>query len=101
MMESLAMNTPDMSEAIRAEALFVSPLQSSEAPRPDQVRRAVATTLARLGMGGCAAQVAAEFGDHPDTAVARMRWALETIHTMYPARSAALALIAPPLALAS
>jgi hypothetical protein len=31
--------------------------------------------------------VAGEFGDHPDTAVARMSWALATIHTIYPALS--------------
>jgi hypothetical protein len=28
--------------------------------------------------------VAGEFGDHPDTAVARMSWALATIQTVYP-----------------
>ena len=26
-----------------------------------------------------------EFGDHPDAAVARMRWALATINAVYPA----------------
>ena len=71
-------------EAVRAEALFLSVLQPSGAPSPDQVRRAVATTLRRLGVRGCAAQVAGEFGDHPDTAVARMSWALATISTVYP-----------------
>jgi len=55
-------------EAVRAEALFVS-------------------TLQRLGVRGCAARVAGEFGDHPDTAVARMGWALATINTVYPAPS--------------
>ena len=67
-------------EAVRAEALFVSTLQPSGSPSPGQVRRAVATTLRRLGIRGCAAQVAGEFGDHPDTAVARMSWALATVH---------------------
>src|SRR5260370_37908602 len=74
-------------EAVRAEALFVSPLQPSGSPSPDQIRRAVATTLQRLGVRGCAAQVAGEFGDHPDTAAARMSWALATINTVYPAPS--------------
>jgi hypothetical protein len=45
----------------------------------------VVTTLRRLGVDGCAVQVAGEFGDYPDTAVARMCWALATIHTVYPA----------------
>lgn len=43
-------------EAVRAEALFVSTLQPSGSPSPDQVRRAVATTLRRLGVRGCAAR---------------------------------------------
>jgi hypothetical protein len=71
-------------EAIRAEALFASTLQPSESPTPDQVRRAVAATLRRLGIRGCAAELAGEFGDHPDVAAARMTWALATIHTVYP-----------------
>jgi hypothetical protein len=68
----------------RAEALFVSTLQSSESPAPDQVRGAIVTTVRRLGIGGCAAEVAGEFGEHPDTAAARMTWALATIRTVYP-----------------
>jgi hypothetical protein len=70
-------------ESIRAEALFASTLQSSESPSPDQVRRAVAMTLRRLGIRGCAGQLAGEFGDHPDTAAARMTWALAMIRTVY------------------
>ncbi|HME63265.1 MAG TPA: hypothetical protein VKG61_00050 [Streptosporangiaceae bacterium] len=76
---------PGTFEAVRAEALFVSALQPSGSPSPDQVRRAVTATLQRLGVRSCAATVAGEFGDHPDTAVARMSWALATINTVYPA----------------
>jgi hypothetical protein len=82
---------PRMFDAVRAEALFMSTLQPSESPSPSQVRRAVATTLRRLGVRGCAAQAAGEFGDHPDAAVARMSWALMTIHMVYPAPAMALA----------
>ncbi len=78
---------PGAFEAVRAGALFVSALQPSGAPSPGQVRRAVATTPRRLGVRGCAARVAGEFGDHPDTAVARMSWALATVHAVYPAAS--------------
>jgi hypothetical protein len=74
-------------EAVRAEALFASALQPSGSPSPDQVRRAVTAAVRRLGVRGCAAQVAGEFGDHPDTALARMSWALTTINTVYPAPS--------------
>jgi hypothetical protein len=69
---------------LRAEALFASTLQPSESPCPDQVQRAVATTLRRLGIRGCAGQLAGEYGDHPDTAAARMTWALAMISAAYP-----------------
>lgn len=78
---------PGTFEAVRAEALFLSTLQPSGSPSPDQIRRAVAAMLRRLGVGGCAAQVAGEFGDHPDTAAGRMSWALATVSTVYPAPS--------------
>ena len=58
---------PGTFEAARAGALFASTLQPSGSHSPGQIRRAVAATLQRLGVRGCAAQVAGEFGDHPDT----------------------------------
>jgi len=73
-------------EAIRAEALFTSSLQSSQCPAADEVRATVARTLRLVGIQGCAAQVAGEFGDHPETAVDRMAWALATIRSAYPRR---------------
>jgi hypothetical protein len=91
---------PDTFEAARAEVLFASTLHSCGSPTPDQVRLAVATTVRRLGMRGCAAQMAAEFGEHPETAVARMSWALATIRTVYPP-SMTPASSLRPLALAS
>jgi hypothetical protein len=61
--------------AARADALFVSPLQRSGEPSAGQVRQAVAAAFRTFGSRGCAERVAQEFGDHPETAVARMRWA--------------------------
>jgi hypothetical protein len=58
-----------------AEALFASTLQPSDAPAAETVRETVITMLTRLGSAGCAASVAQEFGDHPETAVRRMGWA--------------------------
>jgi hypothetical protein len=75
---------PRAFESFRAEALFASTLQPSGSPSCDQVRRVVAATLGRLGTGGCAARTAAEFGDHPDAAMARMCWALATVRAVYP-----------------
>jgi hypothetical protein len=92
---------PSTFESVRAEALFASTLQSSDSPGPDEVRRTVSTTLRRLGIRGCAAQVAGEFGDHPDTAVVRMTWALATVSTVYPVSSPAPTSPPRPLALAS
>jgi hypothetical protein len=61
--------------AARADALFVSALQRSEELNTGQVREAVAAAVRAFGTRGCAERVAQEFGDHPETAVARMRWA--------------------------
>ena len=61
--------------AVRADALFVSALQRSEEPSTGQVRQAVAAAVRAFGGRGCAERVAQEFGEHPDTAAARMRWA--------------------------
>ena len=92
---------PGTSEAVQAGALFASALQPSASPRPDQVCRAVAATLRRLGAHGCAAQLAGEFGDHPDTAAARMSWALTTIRTVSQAPPRTPAASPRALALAS
>jgi hypothetical protein len=63
--------------AVWADALFVSALQRCDQPSPGQVRQAVTTAVRVFGPRGCAARVAQEFGDHPEAAVARMRWARE------------------------
>jgi hypothetical protein len=66
-----------VTEQMRAEALFASDLQPSERPTEAQVVRAIHTSLvARGGAAGCAAAMAAEYGEHPETAAVRMRWAL-------------------------
>lgn len=59
---------------LAAEALFVSYLQPSECPDRQTVEETVTAMLLRHGSDGCAAGVAAEFGDHPEAAVRRMSW---------------------------
>ena len=66
---------PRSVHALRADALFTSALQRSDDPGPGQIRRTVAATLDAYGVTGCAGRVAQEFGDHPEAAAARMRWA--------------------------
>jgi hypothetical protein len=61
--------------AVWADAVFASDLQRGDEPSAGQVRQAVAAAIRALGSSGCAGRVAQEFGDHPETAVIRMRWA--------------------------
>jgi hypothetical protein len=63
----------------RRDALFVSPLQPSQEPGAQQVRQAVAAAARQFGEEGCAGRVAQEFGEHPEAAAARMRWARQAI----------------------
>jgi hypothetical protein len=70
-------------DAVRAEALFVSSVQSSQHADADEIRAAVAGTLRRLGSRECAALVAQAFGDTPETAVGRMVWALAVVRAVY------------------
>lgn len=65
--------------ALRAEALFASHLQPSDNPPPELVRAVVNATVFRIRQAGCEACVAQECGDHPDTAVQRMRWCREQV----------------------
>jgi hypothetical protein len=59
----------------RADALFASALQRSDEPSAVQVRGAITEAIRALGAQGCAARVAQAYGEHPETAVLRMRWA--------------------------
>jgi hypothetical protein len=70
-----APHDPSISAA-RDGALFTSPLQRCDEPAAGQVRQAIATALGVHGVRGCAARVAQPYGEHPQTALTRMRWAL-------------------------
>jgi len=63
------------SGALQTEAIFASALQRGDEPSAGQVRQAVAASIRAFGYSGCAERVAQEFGDHPEMAVIRMRWA--------------------------
>ena len=70
---------------VRSEALFASPLQQADDPTPAEVRAAVTTAVRTFGSRGCAARMAQEFGDHPDTALPRMCWARQMVSQVYAA----------------
>jgi hypothetical protein len=54
-------------------------------PGRHDVLEAVSRTMRRFGIRGCADLVAQEFGDHPETAAARMRWVRQVIGESRPA----------------
>ena len=67
---------PAPSLVARAEALFTSDLsvrgQYTQIEVAAAIRRAIDT---HRGLRGCAGEVAAAYGEHPETAARRMRWA--------------------------
>jgi hypothetical protein len=76
--------TPDRLIAARAEALFASDLSALSNPTQAAVAAAVSSAvLAHGGVRGCAGVVGAAYGDYPETAAARMRWARQVIEAIY------------------
>jgi hypothetical protein len=59
----------------RREAPFASALQPSDTPTGDMIACAITSAMRQFGSRGCSARMAQEFGDHPDVAAERMRWA--------------------------
>jgi len=67
-----------VTQSTRAEALFASDLQPSDRPSDAQVDRAIHMSLtARGGAAGCAEAMAAAYGEQPEAAARRMRWAID------------------------
>ena len=66
---------PRSVHALQADALFASALQRSDELSVSQIQLAIAAAFDGYGVAGCAGRVAQEFGDHPETAAVRMRWA--------------------------
>lgn len=62
-------------EALLADAIFASGLQRCDEPSASRIRQGATAAIRAFGYPGCAGRVAQEFGDHPETAVIRMRWA--------------------------
>jgi uncharacterized membrane protein len=78
----------DLLTAARAEALFTSALSTGSWPTSVEVKAAItAAVRSHGGTRGCAAKVAWEYGEHPETAAPRMRWARSVIDTVLPSRA--------------
>ena len=73
----------DKLTAACAEALFMSALSATTRPDRRQVEAAVQDAVRAHGSLGCAAEMAAEYGEHPDAAVRRMRWARAVVAEIY------------------
>jgi hypothetical protein len=68
----------------RAEALFTSQVATGSRPTYDVVEMAIRVAVrAHGGVRGCAADVAAEYGDYPEVAAPRMRWARAVVEQLY------------------
>lgn len=81
-------NTPtltSMTTSDLAEILFCCRLQESDHPSVEQVRTAIHDRYGACGGDRTAwvSTVAQEAGDHPETYITRMRWALTTVSNAY------------------
>jgi hypothetical protein len=72
-----------LAEAVRTDALFLSHIQVSQEPSPEVIRAAVTDAVHRFGEQRCAELVAQEFGEHPDCAIGRMRWARSAVRLAF------------------
>jgi hypothetical protein len=71
-------------DAARIEALFLSGLSMHTDNSPEDIKAAIQRAVRqRGGTRACACAVAQEFGDHPDTAATRMRWARAAVATVF------------------
>jgi hypothetical protein len=76
--------TTDLLTSARAAALFASDVSTTEQPSRTQVDAAIKDALrAHGGTRGCTAALAAAYGDYPDLAPSRMRWARRVVATLY------------------
>jgi hypothetical protein len=73
--------------AARAAALFVSDLSATDDLTTNEVAPAIQNALrTHGGTRGCAADLAYAYGDHPELAAPRMRWARSVIECLYQKR---------------
>ncbi len=73
--------------AARAAALFASDLPAGSRPSGPVVDAAIAGAVRACGgTRGCVANLATAYGDCPETAAPRMRWARGVVVTVYGSR---------------
>jgi hypothetical protein len=68
----------------RATALFVSDLSSQSTPTAEEIDAQIRRAIARHGgVRGCTCELAEAYGNHPETAAQRMRWARQLVGATY------------------
>ncbi|GAA1499440.1 hypothetical protein GCM10009827_001050 [Dactylosporangium maewongense] len=72
-----------------AEAVFASDLQPSRPVTVAEAWAAVTVAVTRHGAQGCVDVLAREYGERPETAAPRMRFARELAATLMPATALA------------
>ncbi|MFF5228671.1 hypothetical protein [Dactylosporangium sp. NPDC000521] len=72
-----------------AEAVFASDLQPSRPVTVAEAWAAVTAAVTRFGAQGCVDVLAREYGERPETAAPRMRFARELAATLTPATALA------------
>ena len=74
----------DLRNAARAEALFASDASTSAPLSREQAVAAIRWSVrTHGGVRGCAAEMAAAYGEHPETAAPRMRWARAVVESLF------------------
>jgi hypothetical protein len=74
----------DRLNAARATALFASDLPTQCHPSEAAVAAAIrSAVVAHGGVRACACEVATAYGEHPETAVTRMRWSRHIVDAIY------------------
>jgi hypothetical protein len=84
----MAASLADLDTPALAQLLFAGPAQPSDHLTPAEIRTALSVQFRRCG-GNLAtglAAIAQEAGDHPDSYVARMRWAIRSVDRAYAGR---------------
>jgi hypothetical protein len=81
----VAASLADLDNPALAQLLFACPAQPSDHLTPTQIRTALSAQFRRCGgdLASGLAAIAQEAGDHPDSYVARMRWAIQSVDRAY------------------
>ena len=91
------MTTSDLILSARAAALFASDLSASLDPALAELDIAIRDSVrAHGGVRACTAEMAAKYGDYPEIAVRRARWARRVVATAYESKARRHAVVARP-----